>query len=137
MTRNDFYKYAKKYGFAILAALPFLVLTGVFLGNVVSLPVLIIIDCAILLIAYFLALVIADKHEKKVAKKREAFLAKKQEEELQAKLQAEQEQKLKDEQLAKEKEEQEKLEHKIRCAQKVDKYQHMKKSTSKKSKKKK
>ena len=31
MTRNDFYKYAKKYGFAILAALPFLVLTGVLL----------------------------------------------------------------------------------------------------------
>ncbi|MBQ8762396.1 MAG: hypothetical protein IJZ26_03715 [Clostridia bacterium] len=131
MTRKEFYKYAKKYGFAILGALPFLILAGVFLGDIVSLPVLVIIDCAILLIAYFLALVIADKHEKNIALKREALLKKRAEEAEQLKQQELAEKKEKEEQERLEKELKEKEEHRKKCAQKKDKYQHLKKNKRK------
>lgn len=79
MTRNDFYRYAKIYGFAILGALPFLILAGVLLSDKIALWLLVVIDSVILLIAFMIAMVLADKYKQHIAKKREEFLRKKQE----------------------------------------------------------
>lgn len=102
MTRNDFYRYAKIYGLAILGALPFLILTGVFLSDKIAMWLLVVIDSVILLIAFMIAMVLADKHRQHIEKKREAFLKKKQEAEEQEILQKQQKLEAKEKQVEQE-----------------------------------
>lgn len=80
MTRKDFYNYAKKYGIAILIAIPVLVCIDVLLYNQLSTPWLIVINCVVLLAFYFITLGISQALKNRTAQKRAEFVANKEKE---------------------------------------------------------
>lgn len=79
MTRKDFYTYAKKYGIAIIVALPVLILINVLMSGTNRIY-LILIDCVVLLAIFFIVLYLAQKIRDRTTQKRAEFVAKKESE---------------------------------------------------------
>ncbi len=78
MTRKDFYGYVKKYGIAIVIAIPLLVLINILLSGKVSMFVMVVIDCVLLLAMFFITLALSQKRLEVIRRKREAFVADKE-----------------------------------------------------------
>jgi len=76
MTHNDYTAYAKLFGIMLIVSIPVLIAVNFLLNKLVSMTVLIILDTALLIAGFCIAVVIKEKHKANIAKKREEFLAK-------------------------------------------------------------
>jgi len=80
MTRKDFYGYAKKYGIAILIALPILICLNLLMLNKLSMFWMVVVDCLVLVAVFFKTLYIAQKIRDRISNKRAIFVSNKEKE---------------------------------------------------------
>ena len=77
MTQKDFRGYAKSYGIAVLCAIPVLIALDILLLPKIGNTWVIVLDCALILIAFGLTLMFARMWQNHITKKRTEFLNKK------------------------------------------------------------
>lgn len=77
MNRKDFGGYAKKYGIAVLCAIPVLIALDIWLLPKIGNTWTIVLDCVLLLLAFALALLFSRMWANHITKKRTELLNKK------------------------------------------------------------